>query len=91
MGLKDFGELYDILLGFGITIVVKFLKWLGQYPISKHVLAIVMIFFKHVLSLIMCLRYFYNSLSGLGTDMLLHLTIALVNSFLANNVYDDEE
>ena len=29
MGLKDFGESYDVLLGFGITIVVEFLKWLG--------------------------------------------------------------
>ena len=91
MGLKDFSELYNILLGFGIMIVIEFLKWLGQYPISKHTLAIVMMFFKHVLFLIIHLRYSHESLLGLGTDMLLHLTIALVNSFLANNVYDDEE
>jgi len=26
MGLNAFGELYDILLGFGITIVVEILK-----------------------------------------------------------------
>ena len=51
MGLKDFSELYNVLLGFEITIVIEFLKWLGQYSISKHALAIAMMFFKHILSL----------------------------------------
>jgi len=91
MGLKNFGESYNILLGFGITIVIEFLKWLGQYPILKHVLAIAMMFFKHVLSLMMCLKCSHESLSGPGTDMLLHLTIALVNSSSENNVHSSEE
>ena len=91
MGLNNLAESYDILLGFGIMIVVKFLKWLGQYPVSKHVFAIVIMFFKHVLSLIMLLRYPYDSLLGLDTDMLLYLTIVLVNSSSANNVYGDEK
>ena len=91
IGLKNFGELYDILLGFGITIVVDFLKWLDQYPISKHALAITIMFFKHVLSLIMYLRCSYESLSGPDTDMLLHLTIALLNSSSENNVHSGEE
>ena len=91
MDLKDFGKSYNILLGFGITIVVKFLKWLGQYPISKHALAIAMMFFKHILSLMMCLRYPHKSLSGPGADMLLHLTIALVNSSSENDVHSGEE
>jgi len=57
INLKDFSESYDILLGFGITIVIEFLKWLGQCPKSKHALAMVMILLKHVLSLIILLRY----------------------------------
>ena len=90
MGLKDLGVSYNILLGFGITMVVKLLKWLGQYLALKHVFAIAMIFFKQSLSFIMHLRYLYESLLGLGADILLHLTIALVNSSSANNVHDDK-
>jgi len=51
MGLNALGESYDILLGFGITIVVEILKWEGQKPKSKHEFAILAKFFKHVLSL----------------------------------------
>ena len=32
IGLNDLGELYDCLLGLGITIVIDLLKWEGQYP-----------------------------------------------------------
>ena len=91
MGLKDFSELYDVLLGFEITIVIEFLKWLGQYPISKHALAIAMMFFKHILSLMMHLRYPHKSLSGPDVDVLLYLTIALVNSSLENDIHGGEE
>ena len=90
MGLKDFSELYNILFGFGIMIVIEFLKWLGQYPVSKHTLVIAMIFFKHALFLIIHLRQLHKSLSGPGADVLLHLTIAPVNSSLANDVHNDE-
>ena len=34
IGLKDFGELYDILFSLGITIVIDLLKCNGQYPSS---------------------------------------------------------
>ena len=36
--------------------------------------------FKHMLFLTINLRYFYDTLSGLDIDKLLHLTIALLNS-----------
>ena len=72
------------MLDFGIMIVVDFLKWLGQYPISIYVLAIAMIFSKHFLFLMILLRCFYNSLSRPGTDELLHLTMVLVNSSSKN-------
>ena len=84
IGLKDLGILYDALLGFGIMIVVKVLKWLGQYPTSIHALAILMIFLKHNLSLKIHLRCLYDSLLGLGADELLYLAIALMNSSSKN-------
>ena len=50
-----------------------------------------MMFFKHILSLMMHLRCPHKSLSGLGADVLLHLTIALVNSSLENDVHGGEK
>ena len=88
MGLKDLGELYNILLGFRMTMVVEFLKWLGQYPILIHALAIVTMFFKHILSLTTRLRCSHNNLLGPGANKLLHLMIVLVNSSSENNDYD---
>ena len=88
MGLKDLGELYNILLGFRMTMVVEFLKWLGQYPILIHALAIVTMFFKYILSLTTRLRCSHNNLLGPGANKLLHLMIVLVNSSSENNDYD---
>ena len=90
MGLKDLGMSYDILLGFGIITVIEFLKWLDQYPNSKHVFAIVTIFFKQSLSLMICLRWLYDSLLGLEADILLHLTIVLVNSSSGNDAHNNK-
>jgi len=90
MGLKDLGMSYNVLLDFGITIVIKLLKWLGQYLTLKHIFAIEMMFFKQSLSFIMCLRCLHESLSGLGANVLLHLTMALVNSSSTNSAHDDE-
>jgi len=90
IGLKDLGKSYDDLLGFEIIIVVKFLKWLGQYSILIHALVMSMMFPRHILSLTMYLRCSHNSLSGLGADELLHLTIALVNSSSKNSDYNEE-
>ena len=78
IGLKDFGKSYDSLLDFRITTIVDFLKWSGQCPFSKHVLAMLMMFFKHILFLIICLRYLYESLSRPGTDKLLQFLIAWI-------------
>ena len=56
MGLNALGELYNILLGFSITVVVEILKCEGQKPKLKHKFAMLTKFFKHVLSLRICLR-----------------------------------
>ena len=88
IGLKDLGESYAALLSFEIKIVIKFLKWLGQYPISIQALAIAMMFPRYVLSLTTYLRYSHNNLSGLGADELLYLTMALVNSSSKNGDHD---
>ena len=42
-------------------------------------LAILIIFSKHLMSLITALRCFYKTLSELGVNKLLHLLIALIN------------
>jgi len=88
IGLKDLGKLYNTLLGFGITMVIEFLKWLGQYLILIYVLAMVTMFFKHILSLMTRLRCSHDNLSGPEADELLHLTIALVNSSSENNDHE---
>jgi len=44
-----------------------------------QVLAMLIIFPKHSLSLMIALRYFYEILLGLRADILLYLSMALVN------------
>jgi len=44
-----------------------------------YILKILIIFFKHSVSLTTTLRYFHETLSESGVDELLHLLIALVN------------
>jgi len=56
ISLNVLGESYDILLGFGITLVVEILKCEGQKPKSKHEFTILTKFSKHILSLRICLR-----------------------------------
>ena len=56
---------------------------------SRHVLVILIMFFKHNLSLSTCLRYLYTSLSKPGVDEILHLAIALVNSSSENGFQVD--
>ena len=53
-------------------------------------LAILMIFFKHILSLIIYLRCLYESLSGPGVEELLHLAIELINSSSEKAPHDDD-
>jgi len=54
--LNDLGELYNFLLGLGMTTVVDFLKYEGQYPSSIQVLAILIMILRHSSSLRITLR-----------------------------------
>ena len=51
---------------------------------SRQALVILIIFFKHNLSLSMCLRWLHESLLGPEVNKLLHLAIVLVNSSSKN-------
>ena len=82
--LKALGELYDSLLSLGMMIDVETLKYKGQWPDLKHISAILIIFFKHLLSLMIHLRCFHINLLGPGDDESLHLIMELVNSALEN-------
>jgi len=44
IGLNDLGELYNALLGLGITTVVDLLKWEGQNSKLIQVLAMLIMF-----------------------------------------------
>jgi len=55
------------------------LKCNSQWPRLIHTLAILMIFFKHPVSLTTTLRCFHKTLLGLEVDELLHLLMAFVN------------
>ena len=89
IGLNDLGVSYNVLLGFGIIMVIDVLKWVGQCSISRQAFAMLTMFFKHDLSLMICLRCLYSSLSGLGIDELLYLLIALVNSFYEKGYHEE--
>jgi len=54
-----------------------------------QVLVILTIFPKYSLSLTIALRYFHEILLGLKTDMLLHLSMVLVNSLFEKGGYID--
>jgi len=56
IGLNALGESYNILLGFGITMVVEILKCEDQKPKLKHEFAMLTKFFKHISSLRIYLR-----------------------------------
>ena len=89
ISLNNFGELYDALFGFGMTMVVNILKWAGQWPSSIQALAILMIPFKYDLFLRIHLKWLYKSLSRPGADELFHFTIKLMNSSLEKGTYRD--
>ena len=80
MGLNDFRELYDFLLGLRMMIVNEDLKCDSYNPNIKHASVILMIFSRHTSSLMIYLKWLYESLSGLGVDKLLHLAMDLMNS-----------
>lgn len=77
-------ELYKALLDLEIMIDNDTLKYNGQYLKLIHVLAMLMILFKHVSSLTITLRCFHNILSRPSVNELLYLTIASLSSSFEN-------
>ena len=65
------------------------LKYNSQCPKLIQVLAMLTMLSKHSSSLMTSLRYFHEILSGLGEYELLHLLIAIVNSFLERKFHDE--
>ena len=84
IGLKDFGELYDVLFSLGMIIVIDLLKYDGQYPSSIQALAMQIMIPRHSLSLRIILRWLHDNLSGPGAEALLQLAIAILNSSFEN-------
>ena len=84
MGLKDLKELYNFLFDFGMIIVIDILKYEGQWPSSKYVLAMLMILFRYALFLMIFLKYLHERLFGSRVDKLLYLVIELMNSSSEN-------
>ena len=78
-----------ILLGLGMIMDNNALKCDGQCPKLTQILAMLMILLKHLSSLTTCLRCFHEILSGSGADKLLHLSIAIINSFLKKEFYSE--
>jgi len=87
MGLKDLEESYDSLLSLGMTMNIEVLKCKDQWPNSKHILAMLIIFFRHNLFLMILLRCLYDNLSKPGVNELLHLAIELINSSSKNETH----
>jgi len=87
IGWYDLGESNVALLGLGMTTIIEVLKWVGQCSSSMQVLAILMNLLIQFSSLIIDLIWLYVSLSGPGTDELLHFSIALIILFLENDFY----
>ena len=88
IGLNNLEESYEALLGLGIMTIIDLSKWEGQNPKSIHVLAILMMMPKQLLSLRMILRWLHNNLSGPSLEELLQLAMALLNSSLENRAYE---
>ena len=70
--------------------VIDILKCKGQWLSLRHVLVILMIFFKHILSSIIHLRCLYEILSGLEVEELLHLAIELIKFSSENPSQNDD-
>ena len=79
IGWNNTAELYKVLFGLRIIIVVEVLKWDGQWSRSIHVLAILISLLMYSLFLIIFLRYLHVNLSGPGVEKLLYLLMALIS------------
>ena len=75
------------MLGLEIIMEDNVLKCISQWPILIHALAILMKFLKHILLLIITLRYLQDNLLGPGVNELLHFVIGLLNSSLEKEVH----
>jgi len=62
----------------------KVLKCAGHRPRLIHMLTMLMILVRHLLSLMTTLRYFHEIQSSPGVNKLLHLTMVLLSSSLEN-------
>ena len=89
MGLNNFRESYDGLFSFRITIVIDVLKCESQKPSSRQALVILVMFFKYIEFLRICLKCLHASLLGSGVNKLLHLVNALVTSSFKNEFHDE--
>jgi len=87
MGLNIFGVLYNSLLDLGIIIDVDVLKCNGQCSNSIYVLAMLMILSRYSISLMISLICLQDSLSSLGVESFLNLSIAKRNSSLEKEDY----
>jgi len=67
-------------LGLEIIMNDEVLKYTGYRPRLIHVLAMLMILVRYLLSLVTVLKCFYEIQSSLGVNKLLHLIIVLLNS-----------
>ena len=89
ISLNNLEELYDCLLGLGMTTIVDLLKWDSQNLRSIQVLVMLIILLKQSSSLRMVLRWPYDNLSGPSVEELLQLAMALLNSSLENRVHEE--
>ena len=87
IGRNAFGWLYEGLLGLGMIIMDKTLKYFGQYSKLMHKLAMLIILIRQAFWLMMNFKWHHVSLSGPSADALLHLLIADLNSSLENRFY----
>ncbi len=72
-------------MGFGIIIDDSALKCVGQCPRLIHVLAMLTIFSKPLMT---SLRCFHKILSSLEADKLLYLLMVIVNSSSEKELHD---
>ena len=84
IGWKAFSWSYEGLLGLGMMMVDKILKYSGQCPRLMQASAMLTMLVRHESSLMISFKWCQVSLFGPGTDELLHLLIANLNLFLEN-------
>ena len=84
IGQNAFRLSYDVLFGLEMMTVVDILKYLDQCPKLIQALAMLMIFERHLLFLMMNFQWHYNILLGPGAEVSTHFWIADLNSYLEN-------